>query len=89
MPAYLNVENPNNQYAEFRRSYEATALPSAPTQPVVLATTSNSVIFSWPASSHSGHSPIRSYAIEYLCICNRMAQTFAFLEIACRKHTPV
>ena len=65
MSAYLSVENPNNQYVEFRRNYEATALPSAPTQPILLKITSNSVSLTWQASSHSGHSPIRSYAIEY------------------------
>lgn len=65
MPAYLNIENPNNQYVEFRRNYQATALPSAPTQPLILTTTTNSVSLSWQPSSHSGHSPIRSYVIEY------------------------
>ena len=65
MPAHLNVENPNNQYVEFQRNHETTALPSAPTQPVILATTTRSVRLSWQPSSHSGHSPLRSYSIEY------------------------
>jgi roundabout axon guidance receptor 2 len=64
--AFLNVENPNNQYVEFQRNYEPTALPSAPpTQPLIHKITSRSLELSWQASSHSGHSPIRSYTIEY------------------------
>jgi len=65
MMASLTIENPNNQYAEFQRNFETTALPSAPAQPVILLTTSNSVSLSWQASSHSGHSPLVSYSIEY------------------------
>jgi hypothetical protein len=63
--ALLTVENPNNQYVEFQRNYETTALPSAPAQPVIIHSTSNSVTLSWQPSSHSGHSPLVSYAIEY------------------------
>lgn len=63
--AFLNVENPNNQYAEFQRNYETTALPSAPTQPVILLATATSVSLSWQPSSHSGHSPLLSYTIEF------------------------
>jgi hypothetical protein len=65
MPAMLTVENPNNQYAEFQRNYETTTLPSAPAQPIVSSITSSSLIVTWQASSHSGHSPIRAYSIEY------------------------
>jgi hypothetical protein len=65
MAAHLVVENPNNQFVEFQRNYETTALPSAPTQPIVLHTTTNSVTLVWQASSHSGHSPLVSYTVEY------------------------
>jgi hypothetical protein len=40
-------------------------LPSAPTQPIVISTTSHSVRLAWQSSSHSGHSPLRSYTLEY------------------------
>lgn len=64
--AFLNVENPNNQYVEFKRNFETTALPSAPpVQPFVRQITTKSVTLHWQPSSHSGHSPIRSYIIEY------------------------
>ena len=65
IPAFLNVENPNNQYVEFQRNYETTALPSAPAQPVIIQTGTNSVSLAWQPSSHSGHSPLSSYTIEY------------------------
>ena len=65
IPAILNVENPNNQFAEFQRNFETTALPSAPTQPVIMLTTATSVSLSWQPSSHSGHSPLNSYTIEF------------------------
>jgi hypothetical protein len=65
MPALLTVENPNNQFIEFQRAYESTTLPSAPTQPIISSITSNSLVISWQPSSHSGHSPIKSYTIEY------------------------
>lgn len=65
IPAQLTVENPNNQYVEFQRNHEATALPSAPAQPIVFKISSKSVSLSWQASSHSGHSPIRAYMLEY------------------------
>ena len=65
MPALLTVENPNNQYVEFQRAYESTTLPSAPTQPIISSITSNSLVISWQPSSHSGHSPLKSYTIEY------------------------
>lgn len=61
----LNVENPNNQFVEFQRNHETTALPSAPAQPIIIKIASKSVTLTWQASSHSGHSPIRSYMIEY------------------------
>ncbi len=65
MQAFLNVEDPNNQYVEFQRNYETTALPSAPSQPLIHKITSKSLTLTWQSSSHSGHSPIRSYTVEY------------------------
>lgn len=65
MPASLNVENPNNQYVEFQRNFDTTALPSAPSKPLILLATATSISLSWQPSSHSGHSPIVLYTIEY------------------------
>jgi hypothetical protein len=64
-PGYLVVENPNNQYIQFQRNQEPTALPSAPTQPIVTSIGKRELQLTWQPSSHSGHSPIRSYSIEY------------------------
>jgi hypothetical protein len=65
LPARLVVENPNNQYVEFQRNYDSTALPSAPGKPSLLAAAASSLSLSWQPSSHSGHSPVASYVVEY------------------------
>lgn len=62
---YLRVEDPNNENVQFQRSYESSALPSGPSQPTVLTTTSNSVQLSWQPSAHSGHSPVQFFQIEF------------------------
>lgn len=63
--SYLNVENPQNQFVEFQRNHLNSALPTAPGQPIILQVNTNSLTLSWQASAHSGHSPVRSFLIEY------------------------
>lgn len=65
MEAYLLVENPNNPNVEFKRNQEISALPSAPTQPQIGKVTARSVTISWQFRSHTGHSLLVSYSIEY------------------------
>ena len=63
--SFLNVENPENQFVEFKRNHLSTVLPSAPTQPVIFKVTTNSVTLSWQSGGQNGHSSINSFLIEY------------------------
>jgi hypothetical protein len=62
---FLKVEDPNDPYIEFQRSYPLATLPAAPHQPQILAVTSNSMQIAWQPSMHTGHSQLVSYRIEY------------------------
>lgn len=63
--AKLLIENPNNIHIRFQRNYDHSALPSAPSQPTSLTTTSTSVQLTWQPSSHTGHSKLVGFSIEY------------------------
>jgi hypothetical protein len=63
--AYLKVEDPNDPYIEFQRSYPLATLPDAPHRPTVLTTAPTSVHLSWQPGMDTGHSQLVSYRLEY------------------------
>lgn len=65
LPAQVHVEHSNNLYVAFQSNVDPTVLPSAPTQPVAVQSSAQSVTLTWQPSAHSGHSPVRAYALEY------------------------
>ena len=65
LPAQVHVEHSNNLFVAFQSNLDPTVLPSAPTQPVAVQSSAQSLTLTWQPSTHSGHSLARVHALEY------------------------